>query len=88
MAASQAATAKAQQDMAIALADYTSNYYKGKADLSDEAKAELAALEIEKNELIPEDYVAKKEDIYLRYLGVAPGDYKETINEQTFYAAE
>ena len=88
MAASQAATAKAQQDMAIALADYTSNYYKGKADLSDEAKAELAALEKEKDELIPEDYVAKKEDIYLRYLGVAPGDYEETINEQTFYAAE
>ena len=88
MAASQAATAKAQQDMAIALADYTANYYKQINDLGPEASAELAALDRRRDELIPEDYILEKESIYRKYVGISPADYEETISDQTFYAAE
>ena len=88
MAASQAATAKAQQDMAIALADYTANYYKQINDLGPEASAEIAALDRRRDELIPEDYILEKESIYRKYVGISPADYKKTINGQTFYAAE
>ena len=92
MAASQAATIKAQQDMRIALMDYEMKYYERVNKLADN-ETYTDALEVlddklAEGTLVEADYVLAKEALLREFAGLDPASYGKRINGQQFYAAE
>ena len=92
MAASAAATTKAQQDMRIALMDYEMKYYERVNKLADN-ETYTDALEVlddklAEGTLVEADYVLAKEALLREFAGLDPASYGKRINGQQFYAAE
>ena len=90
MAASQAASAKAQQDMRIALMDYEMKYYERVNKLADNQIYNARLKQIEDNEegLVDEDVAKLKEALLIEFAGLDPQSYIANINGQQFTAAE
>ena len=90
MAASQAATAKAQQDMRIALMDYEMKYYERVNKLADNEIYNARLKQIEDNEegLVDEDVAKLKEALLIEFAGLDPQSYIANINGQQFTAVE
>ena len=90
IAASQAATTKAQQDMRIALMDYEMKYYERVNKLADNEIYNARLKQIEDNEegLVDEDVFRLKEALLIEFAGLDPQSYIANINGQQFTAAE
>ena len=90
MVASQAATAKAQQDMKIALMNYEMKYYERVNKLADNEIYNARLKQIEDNEegLVDEDVAKLKEALLIEFAGLDPKSYIAKINGQQFTAVE
>ena len=90
LAASQAATAKAQQDMRIAFMDYEKDYRDRILKLADNDIYHARLKQIEDNEagLVDEDLVIKKADLLREFVGLPTASYFANINGQQFTAVE
>ena len=92
VAASQAATLKAQQDMRTALMEYEMKYYDRVLELDDNETYTAAVAELDEKlaegTLVEEKYNEAKQALLREFAGLDPASYGKRINGQQFYAAE
>jgi len=91
MAASQAATAKAQQDMRTALMEYEMKYYDRILELDDNETYTAAVAKLDEKlaegTLVDAKYAEAKQALLREFAGLDPQSYIANINGQQFTAA-